>query len=173
MLFPTGVIGNLRLEAQRDWISPPAMPLRQRLLPTKHTGQVWWTSSRQQQRQTDPEKTERHRICAGPSLESSHRKRQEPVLKDAASVSAGRGLISLRFLCQPVISVLEKRETNQHKPFTLTHLPHYVLHKCTKLVMIHWTTGSPGPSQHKFSGFLLKFEFNKWFWNNSKNISVI
>lgn len=71
MLFPTGVISNLRLEAQRDWISP-----------TQQCDYVNGSVPLNAQARSDGlqagnkkdkriQKKQSHRICARPSLESS------------------------------------------------------------------------------------------------------
>ncbi len=142
------------------------MRLRQRLLPTRHASQVWWTSSRQQQRQTDPEMTQSHRIWAGPSLESCTWKKIGASFERRGICFGWQRMdfIALSLPANHLGPAMGK--TNEHKP---SHWP-----TCPTVYRINvqnwlWSTEQaihllPAACQHMISAFLLKFVCNRWFW---------
>lgn len=141
------------------------MPLRQRLLPTKHTGQVRLMDFKPATTKTNrSRKKQSHWICAEPSLESSTSE------KDRSQFWKTQHLFRLAedwFQCafsasQSSQSWKRGRQTNTNH----SHWPTCPTMYCINVQNRLWYPEQPVhlDTANTISVFLLKFEFNRWFW---------
>lgn len=141
----------------------PPMRLRRWLLPAKRAGQVWWTTSRQQKRRTDPEKTQSHRIRAGPSLESCTWKKIGASF-ERRGICFGWQRMDFIALFLPANHLgPAKGETNEHKPSLWPSCP--TVYRINVQNWL-WSTEQaihlvPAACQHMISAFSAEFCFQQ------------